>query len=295
MLASAVIDNSGQFFFGGLGSTGQGESYYLRFRNSDPGGSTLRGFNTTSFSFSSGSITRVDNIDVTDVSIGPPGASGLRITTPFTFEWFKRTQVERYSLSFFNSTGQMVLDTGDLGGATSYTLPDGKLGNGQFSAQVNVSGSQGNGVSNKRFTFAIGVIPTPTPVPTTTAAPAATTRAQSSPIVIPTVTGRATTNGTATTTASTTTVTTTTVAAASPTTTGLPGGAAGGTEIIGVPPTFGPSQNNANPDNTGSGSGGSSDASKQLPKTGGELPIGGLVLAALTLAGRRFRLVRQDR
>ncbi|MEI7557150.1 hypothetical protein [Candidatus Chlorohelix sp.] len=290
VLASAVIDNSGQFFFGGLGSTGQGESFYLRFRNSDPSGSTLRVFNTTPFSFSSGSITRVDNIDVTDVSIGPPGASGLRITPPYTFEWFKRVQIERYSLTFFSSSSQVAFDTGDLGGATSYTLPDGKIGNGQYSAQVNVSGSQGNGVSNKRFTFAIGIIATPTPIPTTTPVPTSTVRAQSSPIVIPTVTGRAITNGMATTTASTTTVTTTTTAAVSPTTTGLP---SGGSEIIGVPPTFGPTQNNTSPANTGGS--GSSDTSKQLPTTGGELPIGGLVLAALTLAGRRLRLVRYAR
>jgi hypothetical protein len=315
VLASTVIDSSGQFFFGGLGSTAQGESYYLRFRNSDPGGSTLRVFNTAPFNFTSGTITRIDNIDVTDVAIGAPGSNGQRITPPTTFEWSTRAGVngERYSLTFFNSAGQVVLETGDLGGATSYILQAGRLPDGQYTVQVNVTNSLGSGVSNRRFTFGIGVNgPTTTAAPVTTApgttAPAATTQRPATtagqgvtttaagqpanPTATPTRTATAgTTAGQAGTTGATGTTAGTSTTGG---TTTLPGGGAnvGGGELIGSQPTFGPANTG---DGTGSRPGGGTGGtgnSGQLPSSGGELPVIGLALAAITMFGRRLRLIR---
>ncbi len=312
IVATAVIDSSGQFFFGGVGSTGPGEAYYLRFRNSDPGGTTLRSFIVKSFSFTSGSITRVDNIDVTDVSIGAPGAAGQTITPPFTFDWFNRGAGDSYSLTFFDANGQVALDTGNLGGATSFVLPSGRLANGQYSVQVNVANDKGTGTSNKRFSFGIGVAGaaiTTAPAITTTTAPrpattapsgSGTTQANSNPVTtrtsIPgsTTSGNATTtagSGAATTTSGTATTSVTAAAGTGPSPTPLVGGGANvpvGGELIGV---------QALPDGVASTTPISRPATggNSLPSSGGELPIAGLALAAFTLIGRRVRLVRQTR
>ena len=292
--ASTVVDPSGQYFFGNVGPTGGGEFYFVRFSNPDLSGSTLRVFNSNPFSFAANAIVRLDPISVTGVKLNN-ATGGQQINLPFTFSWNSRFAGERYALSFFTSTGQQVLDSGDLGGATTFTLPAGKLANGQYTAQIRVTNGQGSGIAAQPFAFSLGsgpVAPIAQPPQQGSGATATTSRGggnapaaqptptpkpQNVPVAVGTPAGANPQNPSNQT-------------APSPTPT-FPGG---GGELIGGPQSLPGGDANVNPTPL-IGSNPINDTGGKLPSSGGELPFAGLMLAGLTLIGRRIRLYWQGR
>jgi len=280
LIKSAVIDSSNQYFFSSVPAISAGQSYYVRFSNPDPGSGVLRLFDSNSFSFGGGSY-RVPNADITDVSLGAPGASNTAYNLPLTLNWFARSGEDRYSVRVFrqgdggqafssNSAGQ-TFNSNIAAQVVNYTIPSGSLGSDSYFALVYLSNPLGSGVSNRLFTFRVvgGIIAQPTvtsggvaiparPVATNTRPPVVaaaratnTSRPRSIPTLASTSTARiAAQDGS-----------TDVTATASPAPATLPPG---------------PQQT---PD---------------LPKSGGELPVAGLVLAGFTLLLRRFRLLKEN-
>ncbi len=291
--ASTVVDPSGQYFFGNVGPTGTGEFYFVRFSNPDLSGSTLRVFNSNPFSFTVNSIVRLDPINVTGVKLNN-ATSGQQINLPFTFSWNSRFAGERYALSFFTSTGQQILDSGDLGGATSFTLPAGKIANGQYTAQIRVANGQGTGIGAQQFAFSVGVGPAAAPPPVQRGGPGVTTTTSSgggnAPGAQPTATPQPQNVPVAIGTPAVAKPQNPSNQAPTPTPT-FPGG---GGELIGGPQSLPGGDANVNPTPLTTGTP-VNDPGSKLPSSGGELPFAGLMLAGLTLVGRRLRLYWQGR
>lgn len=259
---TTIIDSSNHYFFSGVPSTSAGQVYFVRFSNPDPGSGVLRLFNTNAFSFAGGNY-RVSAADISDVRTGPPGTGNNSFQLPITLSWFSRSSEDRYSVSVFkaNSNGP-TLDSGLLGNATNFTVQNGQLTEGSYFAQINVLNPLGTGISNRQFAFRIvpGIILAPTVTRIAAAQPAATTAAPSATTAAPT---KAVANATATTPA-----------------------ISGAQQVPATTPSPAPT----------SGTGSTlPSGSNQLPGTGGELPIVGLLLAGFTLVMRRFRLVQQER
>jgi hypothetical protein len=307
-VANTLIDSNGAYSFLGIRATNSGEVYYVRFSNPN-GGNTLRFWNSATLTFDGvrGSVARADLVDV---ALGNPGNSLNTYQLPLTLNWSSRGQGDSYSIVIYRSDGSGVaLNSGNLGAATSYTIAAGALAQGDYFAEVGVSNGSGAGVSQRQFRFRIsngGLLPgggtggsvTSTPAPTqssttavsTTAAATATSGSGSG------IGGGATATTASTTAAATTTASTSTTAAA--TATSGSGSGIGSSNVAvgnGLPPTSTPGVSGTGNTSSQSNSGSSAlpGGSQSLPQSGGELPIAGLVLAALTLIFRRFRLTIQ--
>jgi hypothetical protein len=309
-----VVDNSGGFSFLSVRNTGDGESYSIRFSNPD-GNGALRFFETNTFTYGGGRLD-LPAIDVTDVAIGEPGSSNTVFQLPLTLNWAQRNSGDNYSVTVRRSNGSGVaVDSGNLGGATSFTIGAGRIGSGEYFASVSVRNGQGAGESSRQFRFVIGgagggggsqpttqppaqVQPTPTPPPAnqTTSVPAPATATPRPPVGGGTQPAATTAPAVATTAAAQTTQAR--PATASPTT-GNGGSNATPTAVVGI----GSGQNSGDGTNVGptlppGGAGVGQPTTTppttgQLPASGGELPLLGLLLAALTLGFRRFRLTVQ--
>jgi uncharacterized repeat protein (TIGR01451 family) len=100
--------------------------------------------------------------DIADVQLGSP-AAGSNVTLPVTLTWTSRNGNDTYSVRIL-SAGNQVLDSNDLGKATSYVIPAGVLGNGSYSAVLHIKQANGYGDSGSRFSFSIGVPASASPV-----------------------------------------------------------------------------------------------------------------------------------
>jgi hypothetical protein len=272
VVASAVVDSTGQFFFAGVPPTTNGQSYIVRYSNSDGSASTLRLFEYNAFGLAGGQTVRLGTADISDFEIGQPGSGNAAISLPSVFNWSGRVG-ENYSLTFFNADGSVARSTGALGGATSFTVPAGYLSSGAYSALISLSSNLGSGIGNRAFVFRVGAgapppanttAPPPPPQPTVARPPATNTPAGNAGGTAPTNTSVRTNTPGATATGGNLN----------------PAQAVTPTVVGGIPPT--PTL----PTGTAGGPG------SQLPSSGGELPIAGLVLAGLTLLARRIRLIR---
>ncbi len=286
IVRDTVVDSTNQYFFASVPSNFSGQYYYVRFTNPDPGSGVLRNFDTNLFSFAGGSF-RLSNIDVTDVTLGDPGNSNRILTPPFNFTWSPRSSQDIYSVRVLRSADNTPAhDSGALGGATKYTIPAGSLSDASYSAVVNIQNPLGTGTSNHQYVFRVlgsGVTPvpfpsTPTPAPITIApvgGTGATNTVQAQPGATNTKAVASTPKPAAA--AANTTPLTATQAAAIIAPAGQQGGSATFTPVVAA---------NTQPS-------GEQNQPGNLPKSGGELPIFGLLLAGLTLGLRRYRLIRQ--
>lgn len=297
-VATGVIDSTGAYSFLGVANTGTGEVYYVRFGN--PGGGSLRSWNSSSFAFGGGRA-EAPRADLVDVGLGDPGNSLNTFQLPLTLNWSGRGQGDNYTvvISFGDGRG-VALNSGDLGGKTAFTIAGNTLAPGEYFAEVQVRNGSGAGVSYRQFRFRVGsggnLVPvgggnsaaTPTPQPST--APAVGVGGGSINV---TPTNRPN--------------------PLAPVNT-LPGSTVGigiasqptpNPAVIGSPATAVPGvSGNTSGNSTGNGNGNSPGSngttlppgvtgSGSLPASGGELPIAGLVLAALILGLRRIRLALQ--
>lgn len=311
----SALDNNGQYSFLGVRPTSSGEVYFIRFSN--PNGGTLRSWESNSFTFSGGRLD-MPTIDVSDVGLGAPGSSNTVFQLPLTLNWSTRNGEDAYQVTVSRSDGSGVaFRSNSLGNANSFTLQAGSLQPGEYFATINVSNGNGSGSSSRQFQFRIGsgnfipVNPTTAPPPAQTTAAQPPARTTTVAAVQPT-TARppvATTAAPAQTTAvaqATTAARTTEAATSAP--------AVSPTVVIGGqdPAQVGQGSGNATPgrnsgtgsssnpgtssgSSTGSDSGSLPGGTQELPRSGGEMPLLGLLLAALTLGFRRIRLVAQKR
>ena len=309
IINSSVVDSSGQFYFGGVGATGAGETYYIRFTSSDSDALTLRSFTSTNFSFLPGSITRVDGIDLSDISIQSPG-SGQVISLPFNFSWTGRGEGESFALFFYDSNGKYVFQSGDLGSATSYNLPTGSLEAGRYTAQVILTAANGNGLSGKRFDFEIGsavntvnltnhanqLLPTLTQSQVKNETPVTENNGLSTNLTPNPYQVISTSAGTTATAANETKEPTSSVSINEVATIGVTTSLVGAIIGNGQLSTSTATATKLAQQTTGSSGNNSSNGNgNALPKSGGELPVLGLFLAALTISGRRLRIFKQSR
>lgn len=255
-IKTALIDSRNQYFFTGVPPTDPGQVYFVRYSNPDPGSGVLRLFDTNPFSFKGGNY-QVPGADLTDVRIGAPGSNNGAFQAPLTLSWSARSSEDRYSITVFRANGGPALDSGNLGSTTAFTIPSGQLNEGNYFAQINVLNPLGTGISNRQFSFRLvgGIILQPT-------ATRSAALATNTPVPATTAAPAAATT-TAAPTATTVVASQSQVdATATPSATVVPG-----TQSTGG----------------------------SLPRSGGELPIAGLLLAGFTLLARRIRLVRQTR
>ncbi|HEX2910374.1 MAG TPA: hypothetical protein VH186_06165 [Chloroflexia bacterium] len=309
--ASSLIDNTGQYSFLSVPVTGPGELYAVRFSN--PGGvSSLRTWTSSVFTFGGGSA-KAPSADLADVTLGTPGNSDTLFQLPLTLNWNSRFPGDTYSLIVYYTDGSgIALATNSLGGATSYTIQPNALANGDYFAEVTVSNNAGSGISQHQFRFRVGgQAPAPTATPSGNVQPPTTAAATTAPVTTaaPTAstgsttaastTAAATTAAGATTTAATTTAAATTAAnttaAATTAPASLGSNSTGNNNVVSAgTPT--PLVSGVAGNSTASGDNGKlPTGTNSLPQSGGEMPVFGLVLAALTLVFRRLRLSRQRR
>lgn len=273
VVTTSQLDSTGRFAFLGARPNETGEVYYIRFTNTT-NSKVLRSWSTSSFVFGGGQIN-APTADLSDVAIGQPGAAGTSFSLPLTLNWTSRNSGDSYSVTVFRADGSGVaLASGNLSNANSYTLKSGSLPNGGYIADINVSNSTGSGVAQGQFIFRTGVVINATSTPqaaaaTTAAAGAAVTTAPAatSQPVAPTAT-----------TAPQPTQEEDSTPDVAPMANVIGLGVAvfikgsGPQDVAGLPP-----------------------GTTSLPQSGGELPLAGLLLAALTLGWRRMRLVTQKR
>lgn len=327
VVASSTVDGAGRYSFLNVKPTGAGEVYYVKYTNTT-GSKTLRNWNTTSFPFGGGQAN-APAADLSDITVGQPGAVGTDFALPLTLNWAKRADGDTYSITIFRADGTGVaLASGSLGDAASYTLKNGSLPAGGYTAEINVSNASGAGVSQGHFVFRAGAVAAATTaaptkaVPTNTPVPADPTKVPVPPgdkgevNVAPTATTAATvaSSGTgpgATTDTSTGTAPTSgtspSTGSAVPTPSGSSGNAPTADASTGsTPGGIATDTPDLAPISlvigqgvlafvNGLDNGGSvaalPPATSSLPKSGGELPLAGLLLAAGVLGWRRFRLV----
>jgi uncharacterized repeat protein (TIGR01451 family) len=132
---------------------------------------TLAFWNTEGQSYTAGTTLTYPTFDIVDVTLGAP-VSGSTVVLPTTLNWTARNAKDAYSVRIFSGNSQ-VLESNDLGNATSYTIAAGLLANGQYAATILVrQAGVGNGESASAFNFAIGA--TAASPPPTSATPTIT-------------------------------------------------------------------------------------------------------------------------
>jgi uncharacterized repeat protein (TIGR01451 family) len=153
IIATAQTDNNGAYRFSNPPASPANTVYYIRY--SGGASNSLAFWATLGQTYTAGATLTFATFDIADVQLGSP-AAGSNVTLPVTLTWTSRNGNDTYSVRIL-SNGNQVLDSNDLGKATSYVIPAGVLGNGSYSAVVHIKQADGYGDSGARFSFSIGV------------------------------------------------------------------------------------------------------------------------------------------
>jgi uncharacterized repeat protein (TIGR01451 family) len=154
-IATTTTDPSGTYTFANTPSAPSDAFYYIRFSG---GAGMLATWYTFPIIYVSGSEFTVPSVELGDVQLIAPLAD-QPLSLPGELTWNARSSGETYRL-FIYAEGKMdkpVLDSGNLGTGTSYTVGEGGLPDGKYEGIVQVRDAvSGYGQSQNRFRFTVG-------------------------------------------------------------------------------------------------------------------------------------------
>ncbi len=154
-LASSVSDSNGVYHFANQPSASNDAFYYIRFAGAK---GTLAAWYTFPIIYVNGSEFTVPAVEMGDIELAGP-AAGTSIALPGTLLWKARRSGETYRVFVYakGKIDKVVLDSGNLGASTSFTIPSGGLAESEYEAVVQVRDAVvGYGQSQARYQFNIG-------------------------------------------------------------------------------------------------------------------------------------------
>jgi hypothetical protein len=130
-LASTTTDAEGDYFFTGIPSLAPGQTYYVRYLNSNTPSRLFTWHTRVLNTYAAGTLADAGNFDIANIELVSP-AAGATVPLPQTFLWTKRlaSPTDNYEFNLFdyadnNPYFYTVPPLGYVGGYTLTGLPPG--------------------------------------------------------------------------------------------------------------------------------------------------------------------------